>query len=242
MQVAWTIIEGRRRRNVVQEERGWKLFFLIPKLLLFRPARGGAKRHLSGGGSPSDEAKAVRAEQLASLGELSAARRALERAVMAPGTLAALAELTNQSIAHHAVPVEILEMEPIEVVQLDDNLVAKNIRIARRGAAPGTSEHLFPLLESDRTLDSLCQVAGFFATAQVPQSLGFAVGTDDSSAQTIWRYQGHRGWRRLSALGLTHFWPSNSPRKLSQLLPRSSTHSAPGRGASVCVPRAAVVD
>ena len=35
------IVEGRHRRVEVQEERGWKLFFLIPQLLLFRPARGG---------------------------------------------------------------------------------------------------------------------------------------------------------------------------------------------------------
>ena len=42
MQVALDeITEGRHRRNVVQEERGWKLFFLIPMLLLFRLARGG---------------------------------------------------------------------------------------------------------------------------------------------------------------------------------------------------------
>ena len=40
-------------------------------------------------------ARAVHAEQLASLGELFAARRALEGAVVAPGTLATLAELTN---------------------------------------------------------------------------------------------------------------------------------------------------
>ena len=34
MQVAFDeITEGRHRRNVVQEERGWKLFFLIPRLL-----------------------------------------------------------------------------------------------------------------------------------------------------------------------------------------------------------------
>ena len=151
-------------------------------------------------GSPSDEAKAVRAEQLASLGELSAARRALEGAVMAPGTLATLSELTNPirrpPRPRDPVPVEILEMEPD--VQLDDNLCAKNIRIARGGAAPGpsgmTSEHLFPLLESDRTLGSLCKVAGFFAKAQVPQTILFTVGTDDSSAQTIRRHQGHRGW------------------------------------------------
>ena len=128
--------------------------------------------HEEGRGSPSNEARAVRAEQLASLGELSAARRALEGAEMAPGTLATLAELTNP-VAHHG-QMDILEMEPVEVVQLDDNLFAKNIRIARRLAAPGpsgmTSEHLFPLLESDRTLGS-CQVAGFFAKAQVPQTI-----------------------------------------------------------------------
>ena len=199
---------------MVQDKRGWKLFFLIPKLLLFRPARGGIvprdklenrlSRFASGEwssllaessklsevakeasvrkrrrGAPSDDAKAVRAEQLASLGELSAARHALEGAVMAPGTLATLAELTNPvrrpPRPRDPVPVAILEMEPVEFVQLDDNLFAKNIRIARRGAAlvPSgmTSELLFPLLESDRTLGSLCQVAGFLARAQVPQSI-----------------------------------------------------------------------
>ena len=64
-------------------------------------------------GSPSDEAKVVHAEQLASLGELSAARRALEGAVMAPDTLDTLAELTNPvrrpPRPRDPVPVEILE-------------------------------------------------------------------------------------------------------------------------------------
>ena len=32
---------GRSRFDVLQEERGWKLFLLIPRLLLFRPGRGG---------------------------------------------------------------------------------------------------------------------------------------------------------------------------------------------------------
>ena len=202
------IIEGRHRRVEVQEERGWKLFFFIPQLLLFRPARGGIvprdkledrlRRFAAGDwlsllaessklaevakeasvrkrrrGSPSDEAKAVRAEQLASLGELSAARRALEGAVLAPGTLTN--PVRRPPRPRDFVPLEILEMEPDEDVQLDDNLFAKNIRITRRGAAPGpsgmTSEHLFPLLESDRTLGSLCKVAGFFAKAQVPQTI-----------------------------------------------------------------------
>ena len=124
------IMEGRHRRNVVKEERGWKLFFLIPRLLLFKPARGGGvsrnqledrlRRFASGEwlslltesrkdseaatdasvrkrrrGAPTDESRAVRAKQLVSLDEFSAARRALEGSVLAPGTLATLAKLTN---------------------------------------------------------------------------------------------------------------------------------------------------
>ena len=116
---------------------------------------------------------------MASLGELSAARRALEGAVFAPGTLATLAELTNPvrrpPRPRDPVPPEILGLEPEESVRLDEDQFAKNIRIARRGAAPGpsgmTSEHLFPTLESDRTLASVCQVAGFLARAEVPLSI-----------------------------------------------------------------------
>ena len=170
------IIEGRHRRNVVKEERGWKLFFLIPRLLLFKPAaRGGGvsrsqledrlRRFASGEwlslltesrkvseaatdasvrkrrrGAPIDESRAVRAEQLASLGELSAARRALEGAVLAPGTLATLAELTNPvrrpPRPRDPLPPEILGLEPEESVRLDEDQFAKNIRSARRGAAP----------------------------------------------------------------------------------------------------------
>ena len=35
------ISSGRSRSDVLQEERGWKLFLLIPRLLLFRPGRRG---------------------------------------------------------------------------------------------------------------------------------------------------------------------------------------------------------
>ena len=77
-------------------------------------------------GAPTDESRAVRAEQLASLGELSAARRALEGAVLAPGTLATLAELTNPvrrpPRPRDPVPPEILGLEPEESVRLKINL------------------------------------------------------------------------------------------------------------------------
>ena len=55
----------------------------------------------------SDETKALRAERLASLGELSAARRALEGTEIALGTLATLAELTNLD-RRPAMPREIV--------------------------------------------------------------------------------------------------------------------------------------
>ena len=35
------ILKGRARSDSVKEIRGWKLFFLLPRLLLFRPPRGG---------------------------------------------------------------------------------------------------------------------------------------------------------------------------------------------------------
>ena len=73
------------------------------------------------------------------------------------------------------LPPEILGLEPEESVRLDEDQFAKNIRSARRGAVPRpsgmTSEHLFPILESDRTLASVCQVAGFLARAEVPLSI-----------------------------------------------------------------------
>ena len=66
------------------------------------------------------------------------------------------------------------DLEPEESVRLDEDQFAKNIRSAR-GAAPGpsgiTSEHLFPILESDGMLASVCQVAGFLARAEVPLSI-----------------------------------------------------------------------
>ena len=52
-----------------------------------------------------------------------------------------------------------------------------------------TAEHLFPLLESTHTLETLCEVAGFFARAEVPQNVaGIAFGTHDSPEETIWRH------------------------------------------------------
>ena len=42
------ILDGKESGNVEREVRGWKLFFLLPRLVLFRPLRGGlvSKRKL----------------------------------------------------------------------------------------------------------------------------------------------------------------------------------------------------
>ena len=111
------IISGVEAQSEVQTERGWKIFLLLPRMLLFRPGRGGVvprkklevrirqfqegewldllnestacatRGHLSSvrarRRNVSDEAKrAVRATSLVQVGELSAARQALEGAAL----------------------------------------------------------------------------------------------------------------------------------------------------------------
>ena len=109
-----------------RQERAWKLFMLLPRLLLHRPSRGGLVKKsklrerfaqfasgqwdslldVKGAEEVSDLARrkrrreqdelvkrAARAEKLVHLGELSAARQALEGEVVAPGTLRTQAAL-----------------------------------------------------------------------------------------------------------------------------------------------------
>ena len=127
-----SLVEDRLRHFVCIS--GEWLFFLTKSRKLSEAAEDASVRKRRRG-APTDEARAVRAEQLASLGELSAPRRALEGAVLAPGTLATLAELTNPvrrpPRPRDPVPPETLGLEPEESVRLDEDQLAKNIRIAR---------------------------------------------------------------------------------------------------------------
>ena len=107
------------------ESRGWKLFFLVSRMLLYRSPgqpqvpnqeldrrvalfergdwatllhdahRAAATPARPSTGTVSIEARADRATALAHLGELSAASRALTAEPLAPGTMATLAELQN---------------------------------------------------------------------------------------------------------------------------------------------------
>ena len=109
------ILNGVEAHSEVRAERGWKLFLLLPRMLLFRPARGGvvprkklegrirqfqegdwisllnnsancaaqAKVAGPGGGTVQTKPRAARAMSLVQVGELSAARQALEGAALA---------------------------------------------------------------------------------------------------------------------------------------------------------------
>ena len=138
------ISSGRSRSDTLQEERGWKLFLLVPRLLFFRPGRGGIvpKRKLeervnqfaagewlsllmesnsvASNGSTRrrrrnpDEETKALRAERLALGELSAARQA----EIAPGNLATLAELTNPdrrpARPREVVPPNLMRFQPDE--------------------------------------------------------------------------------------------------------------------------------
>ena len=105
-----------------------------------------------------------RAVSFAQMGELSAARQALEGAQLAPGTLATLAALTNPDRSEEHIPVERFE--------LDKELFLINLR-TRGAVGPSgmTSDHLFPLLESERDSVMFAEFAQLLAVADVPHQV-----------------------------------------------------------------------
>ena len=102
------------------------------------------------------ESRAARAEALVQMGELSAARQALEGAAVALGardTLNALQDPERRPpVLRDPFPPDILHAAPVEQFSLDFDVFTRNIRSARGGAAGGpsgmTAEHLRFILES----------------------------------------------------------------------------------------------
>ena len=91
----------------------------------------------------SVEKRAERARNLVHLGELSAARIALEGAQVAPGTLATLRELTNPERRpprpRQQLSEEVIQSTPSVGFELDESQFLICLRTARRGAAGGPS-------------------------------------------------------------------------------------------------------
>ena len=119
--------------------------------------------------------RAARALSLVQMGELSAGRQALEGACLAPGNLATLGVLTDPDrrppVPRRELSQEIRQssfvLDPVELLIC--------LRKARRGAAAGpsgmTSDHLFPILESEADSKLFVQVCALLAVGNVPDEI-----------------------------------------------------------------------
>ena len=122
--------------------------------------------------------RADRVQVLVQLGELSAGRHALEGASIAPGNQATLDALTDVGkrppVPREPLPDDLFERRRPEF-QLDHDLFAKNVRVARRGAAAGpsgmTADHLRPLLDSVADTCRFWRFAQDLARVTVPDDV-----------------------------------------------------------------------
>ena len=149
------IVSGMELQNQLRISRGWKLFILFPRILLFRPGRGGKLPKnelldrlrkfangewvdllgLSKEASESAacirsrsrvdtvEKRVERAEALISMGEISAARHALEGSPVAPGNEDTLNALRDEErrppVPRDPIPEENLRAVPARPFELD---------------------------------------------------------------------------------------------------------------------------
>ena len=125
------------------------------------------------------EQRAIRAETLIHLGELSHARQVLEGAEVAPGNQATLDALQDEArrppLPRDVLPPDLVHHMPIRPFQLDEHIFSRNLRSSRRGAAAGpsgmTMEHLRPLLDDVRALHSFFLMGEQLAQAKVPLAI-----------------------------------------------------------------------
>ena len=204
---------GNYRQDEARQERGWKLFVLLPRMLLHRDPGGGLisktklrarfeafsrgewsqllrasaqcdekaavgrrrrRRRTSG---DDVEQRAMRAEMLIQLGELSSARQALEGCEIALGTKQTLNALKDErrrpALPRAPLPNDVLEFEPDVLFQLDEKLFGKNLRSSKRGVAGGpsgmTSDHLRPLLNDFQSMKLFFQLGENLSRGHVPR-------------------------------------------------------------------------
>ena len=122
----------------------------------------------------TQQRRAERAQTLVLMGEVSAGRQALDGASLAPGTQETLEQLRRrQQVPREEVPRELTQSE--NTFMLDHNMLTKNLKCARRGAAGGpsgmTAEHLKPLLDNFRDTELFCQVGEHLAQGKIPRDV-----------------------------------------------------------------------
>ena len=140
------------------------------------------------------EQRGARAERLVQLGEISSSRQALESGKVAPGILATLRALTDPDrrppVPREPLPEALLTMRPSTLFELDADRFMSNIRVARRGAAPGssglTAEHLLQVLDNGAVGGAFFQVADLFANGFILPRL---------TLQFVWVACRARCWR-----------------------------------------------
>ena len=173
------ILEGMEANSEVRVVRGWKLFLVLPRMMLFRPSRGGTVsrktlesrvRQFQEGDWMSLVRESVSCADVAHNSAVSlGCTPSFGRSIVGTGNLATLGMLTDPTrrppVARRALSPEVLD--PVEFLTC--------LRQSRRGAAAGpsgmTSDHLFPVLENEGDSQRVVEVAFLLAVGRVPEEI-----------------------------------------------------------------------
>eukprot|EP00439_Symbiodinium_sp_Y106_P010376 s2888_g1.t1 len=173
--------EAYARGTAPQQTRAWKLFLLLPRLLLHRAREPG---------NVGREALVQRARDflagrwdallLATRAAAGAPRRTLDETPMPPTTTLA------RGVGHSHAPTAPAGAAargaccPPQLPVLTDAAVAQALRTARRGTAAGlsgaTCDHYKLLLEDAEALELLTHAANLLVAARVPADVAAALG------------------------------------------------------------------
>ena len=187
------IRSGQHEHDDTTEIRGWKLFFLLTRILLYRPPRGGlvpkaqlqerVDKFLQGQWVALLETSL----KLSIQGAAASCRRrrgqkdTIERRAARAFELCQLVELSSarQALEGAAIaPADSRTEEPEEDLDVDVDALL-NLRTVRRGPAAGpsgmTAEHLKPLLADTVCTRLFGEVAGQFARGLMPEEVLQAV-------------------------------------------------------------------
>ena len=119
------------------------------------------------------------AEQQRCLGEISAARRALEASPGTEATYRALTDVRRRPPPEPRDAIPDMMSEPLHPFQMEKEMFLQNLKTARKGAAGGPSsmrnEHLHPLWTMMLTVPDSSRFSQAFAQALIPDEIESAL-------------------------------------------------------------------